>query len=221
MQKYEAVSTYRFNVHALFIFQGNTTVATLVLMQDQWWSPPGAAFQTRIILTERIDVLPDGQGETADGVVDAEKDHGHVLRGAHACPQRGRVAVIHVALVQRQRVVLGTGELLPFHHPAVKHLHGTVKQTFDFEVWGRTVDSRSVGLNSELREEIWQQVVWSKQVRYDYLMLNLALRIIGIAIYWLWLSKFKPTSVCHKNCSLTLFRFRFVLLLFAGDVTSI
>lgn len=32
-------------------------------------------------------MLSDGQGETAAGVVDAEKDHGHVLRGANASPQ--------------------------------------------------------------------------------------------------------------------------------------
>lgn len=48
MQMYEAVSTYRFNVHALFIFQGNTTVATLVLMQDQGWNPAGAVLSTLI-----------------------------------------------------------------------------------------------------------------------------------------------------------------------------
>lgn len=73
-------------------------------------------------------MLPDGQGETAAGVVDAEKDHGHILRGAHASPQRARVTVIHVTLVQRQRVILGAGERLSFHHPAIKHLHGTVKK---------------------------------------------------------------------------------------------
>lgn len=32
-------------------------------------------------------MLSDGQGETAAGVVDAEKDHGHVLRGANASSQ--------------------------------------------------------------------------------------------------------------------------------------
>jgi len=75
-----------------------------------------------VSLTERVDVLPDRQGEAAAGVVDAEEDHGHVLGGAHASPQRARVAVVHVALVQRQRVVLGAGELLSLHHPAVEHL---------------------------------------------------------------------------------------------------
>lgn len=39
-----------------------------------WW----------FLLTERVDVFPDGQREAAAGVVDAEEDHGHVLRGAHA-----------------------------------------------------------------------------------------------------------------------------------------
>lgn len=149
---------------------------TLVPMQDRWWQrcPPGAVlsprihqlcgqsgavFQVRIvILTERVGVLPDGKGETAAGVVDAEKDHGHVLRGAHASPQGARVAVIHVALVQRQRVVLGAGELLSLHHPAIKHLHGTIERTFGY-VRGRTVDSGTVRLTFELRWEIWQQVV--------------------------------------------------------------
>lgn len=74
------------------------------------------------LLTERIDVFPDRQREAAAGVVDAEEDHGHVLRRAHASPQRARVAVIHVALVEGQWVILGAGELFSFHHPAVKHL---------------------------------------------------------------------------------------------------
>lgn len=48
MQMFEAMSKYRFNMHALFIFQGSTTVPTLVLMQDQWcqWNPPGAVINT-------------------------------------------------------------------------------------------------------------------------------------------------------------------------------
>lgn len=74
-------------------------------------------------LTEGVDVLPDGEREAAAGAVDAEEDHGDVLRGAHASPRRAGVAVVHVALVQRQRVVLGAGELLSLHHPAVEHLH--------------------------------------------------------------------------------------------------
>lgn len=38
------------------------------------------------VLTERIDVFPDCQGEAAASVVNSEEDHGHVLRGAHASP---------------------------------------------------------------------------------------------------------------------------------------
>ena len=78
-----------------------------------------------VLLTEGVDVFPDCQGEAAAGVVNAEEHHGHVLRGAHASLQGSRVAVIHVALVQRQQVILGAGELLSFHHPAVEHLRGT------------------------------------------------------------------------------------------------
>lgn len=74
-------------------------------------------------------MLPDGQGERAARVVDAEKDHGHVLRGAHASPQRPRVTVIHVALVQGQRMILGAWELLSFHYPAIKHLHRTAENS--------------------------------------------------------------------------------------------
>lgn len=40
-----------------------------------------------LLLTERIYVFPDYQGEAAACVVNAEEDHGHVLRGAHASPQ--------------------------------------------------------------------------------------------------------------------------------------
>lgn len=75
------------------------------------------------LLTERVDELSHGDGEGAAGVVNPEEDHGHVLGRAHTSPQRSRVAVIHVALVERQRVILGAGELLSLHHPAVKHLH--------------------------------------------------------------------------------------------------
>lgn len=96
-------------------------------------------------------MLPDGQGESAARVVDAEKDHGHVLRGAHAAPQRPRVAVIHVALVQGQRMILGAWELLSFHYPAIKHLHRTAEKIV-IEVGGRT--SRSYPLNFELGGEI-------------------------------------------------------------------
>lgn len=39
------------------------------------------------LLTERINVFPDCQGEAAASVVNAEEDHGHVLGGAHASPQ--------------------------------------------------------------------------------------------------------------------------------------
>ncbi len=82
----------------------------------------------KVSLTERIDVFSDCEREAAACVVNAKEDHGHVLRGAHASPRRSRVAEVHVAFVQRQRVILGAGELLAFHHPAVKHLQGTRQQ---------------------------------------------------------------------------------------------
>lgn len=36
-----------------------------------------------ILLTERVDVLPDGEREAAASAVDAEEDHGNILGGAH------------------------------------------------------------------------------------------------------------------------------------------
>lgn len=39
-----------------------------------------------IVLTERVYVFPDCQGEAAACVVDMKEDHGHVLGGAHASP---------------------------------------------------------------------------------------------------------------------------------------
>lgn len=74
--------------------------------------------------TKGVGVFPDCQGEAAAGTVNAEEDHGHVLRRAHTFPQRSRVAVIHIALEQRQWVIVGAGKLFPFHHPAVEHLDG-------------------------------------------------------------------------------------------------
>lgn len=39
------------------------------------------------LLTEGVDVFPNGQGEGAARVVNTEEDHGHVLGGTHASPQ--------------------------------------------------------------------------------------------------------------------------------------
>lgn len=64
----------------------------------------------------------DEEGEAAVGALNTEEDHGHVLRGAAGGPRcRGR-AVVRVTLVQRQRVVVAAGELLPLQNPAVKYL---------------------------------------------------------------------------------------------------
>lgn len=68
-------------------------------------------------------MLPDGEREAAASAVDAEEDHGNILGGAHGAAWHAGVAIVHVALAQRQWVVLAAGELLPLHHPAVKHLH--------------------------------------------------------------------------------------------------
>ena len=54
--------------------------------------------------------------------MNAEEQHGNVLRRPHGSPDRPRVAVVHIAFHQRQGVVLGTRELLSLHHPAIKHL---------------------------------------------------------------------------------------------------
>lgn len=83
------------------------------------------SYECGSLLTERVDVFPDSEGEAAASIVNAEEDHSHVLRGAHSSPQWSRVTVIHIALVQRQRVILRAGELFSFHHPAVKHLYRT------------------------------------------------------------------------------------------------
>lgn len=74
-------------------------------------------------LTERVAQLFDGEGEAAVRAVDAEEDHGDVLRGAaggSSCSWGG--AVVCVALVQRELVVLPTGELFSLQNPAIKHL---------------------------------------------------------------------------------------------------
>lgn len=54
--------------------------------------------------------------------MDAEEDHGDILgRAAGGC-RSCRGAVVRVALVHWQLVVLPAGELLPLQNPAVKHL---------------------------------------------------------------------------------------------------
>lgn len=66
--------------------------------------------------------LLDGEGEATVGAVNAEEDHGDVLRGAAGGPGTLGGAVVGVALVERQRMVLPAGELLPLQNPAVKYL---------------------------------------------------------------------------------------------------
>ena len=80
------------------------------------------------LLTERVGESPDGEGEATAGGLDTEEDHGHVPRGAHGSPGRARLPVVHIALLQRQRVVLGTAQLLPLHHPPVTPLSARCAQ---------------------------------------------------------------------------------------------
>ena len=74
------------------------------------------------VLTEGVVQLFDGEGEATVSAVEAEEDHGDVLRGAAggSCCRGG--AVVCVALVERQLVVLLAGELLSLQDPAIKHL---------------------------------------------------------------------------------------------------
>lgn len=81
-------------------------------------------------LTEGIVQLLDDEGEAAVGAVHAEEDHGDVLRGAAGGPGALGGAVVRVALVERQRVVLPAGELLPLENPAVKYLREESMQGF-------------------------------------------------------------------------------------------
>lgn len=73
-------------------------------------------------LTEGVVELLDGQGEAAVGALDAEEDHGDVLGGAAGGGASRGGAVVCVALVHGQLVVLPAGELLSLQNPAVKHL---------------------------------------------------------------------------------------------------
>lgn len=81
------------------------------------------------LLTEWVYLPLDRQREAAARIVNAEEDHGHILRWAHASFRCSWVAVIHVTLMHWQWMVLEAGELLPFQHPAIKHLDGTSVDT--------------------------------------------------------------------------------------------
>lgn len=74
--------------------------------------------------------LLDDEGETAVGAVHAEEDHGDVLRGAAGGPGACGGAVVRVALVEREWMVLPAGELLPLENPAVKYLREECMQCF-------------------------------------------------------------------------------------------
>jgi len=73
-------------------------------------------------LTEGVVLLLDGEGEAAVGAVNAEEDHGDVLGGPAGAPWCVGGAVVRVALLQGQRVVLGAGELVSLQDPAIKYL---------------------------------------------------------------------------------------------------
>lgn len=54
--------------------------------------------------------------------MDPEEDHGHVLGGSDAPSAKTTLTEIYVPLSCGERVVLGTGELLPFENPTIKYL---------------------------------------------------------------------------------------------------
>lgn len=91
--------------------------------------------------------LLHGEGEAAVRAVNAEEHHGDVLRGAAGGPGALRGAVVGVALVERQRMVLPAGELLPLQNPAVKDLPGGMFAV-EWILWGKYDRTQSVFLTS-------------------------------------------------------------------------
>lgn len=75
--------------------------------------------------------LFDGEREATVGVVNAKEDHGDILRGAAGGPRRGGGAVVRVALVRRQRMVLTAGKLLSLQNPAVEYLKHSVEGIYE------------------------------------------------------------------------------------------
>lgn len=59
--------------------------------------------------------------------MDPEEDHGHVLGGSDAPSAKTTLTEVCVPLGCGERVILGTGELLPLENPAIKDL--PTKQT--------------------------------------------------------------------------------------------
>lgn len=54
--------------------------------------------------------------------MDPEEDHGHVLGGSDAPSAKTTLTEIYVPLSHGERVILGTGELLPLENPTIKYL---------------------------------------------------------------------------------------------------
>lgn len=73
-------------------------------------------------LTEGVVQFFDREGEAAVGALNAEEDHGDVLRGAAGGSWGCGGAVVCVALVHGKLVVLAAGELLSLQKPAIKDL---------------------------------------------------------------------------------------------------
>lgn len=111
-----------FPTHELFFIVGNLflfawMLSLFALLLDSF-IPQGCAAG----LTEGVVQLFDSEGEAAVRAVNAEEDHGDVLRRAADGSRCCGGAVVCVALVERERVVLPARELLSFENPAVKHL---------------------------------------------------------------------------------------------------
>lgn len=73
-------------------------------------------------LTKEVGICPYAEGESVSWFMNPEEDHGHILGRSDAPSAQTTVTEIYVPLSCGERMILGTGELLPLENPTIKYL---------------------------------------------------------------------------------------------------
>lgn len=74
------------------------------------------------IAGKEVGICLYGYCKSVSWLTNPEEDHGHILGGSDAPSAKTTVTEIYVPLSCGERMILGTGELLPLENPTIKYL---------------------------------------------------------------------------------------------------
>lgn len=83
------------------------------------------------IAGKEVGICLYGEGESISWFMNPEEDHGHILGRSDAPSAKTTVTEIYVSLSCGERMILGTGELLPLKNPTIKYLQEVAALTVD------------------------------------------------------------------------------------------